>query len=62
MTLQPDLNKTISDSEIEPQTVFPKTATFDETSVTEPSLGDLKKLQDPTKFGKARFSFKLYKR
>ena len=34
-------------------------ATFDSTGTT---LSDLKKLQDPVMFNKARFSFRLYKR
>lgn len=33
-------------------------ATFD----TQSALSDMKKLQDPAKFGKARFSFRLYKK
>ncbi len=39
-----------------------KGASFDMTSALPDTLGELKKLQDPGKFGKARFSFKLYKR
>ncbi len=34
-------------------------ATFDSAGTT---LSDLKKLQDPAMFNKARFSFRLYKR
>lgn len=37
-----------------------RAASFDTT--TPDKLGDLKRLQDPAMFGRARFSFKLYKR
>jgi hypothetical protein len=51
----------LAHSSREAESVLPNTssqggATFDN------SLSDLKKLQDPSKFNKARFSFKLYKR
>lgn len=37
-------------------------ATFDSFNDSTNALSDLKKLQDPAKFNKARFSFRLYKR
>ena len=37
-------------------------ASFDASFDTAGTLSELKKLQDTTKFDKARFSFRLYKR
>jgi hypothetical protein len=36
-------------------------ASFDTTNSNQ-ALSDLRKLQDPSKYDKARFSFRLYKR
>jgi hypothetical protein len=35
-------------------------AQFDQARPTGPSMANLKKLQDPAKFAKARFSLRLY--
>ena len=37
-------------------------ATFDDSTDASASLSDLRKLQDASKFHKARFSFRLYQR
>jgi hypothetical protein len=45
--------------------IFPewRAASFDATpSPAGQSLAEMRRMQDPSRFGKARFSFKLYKR
>jgi hypothetical protein len=39
-----------------------RAASFDTTPAPAQSLAEMRRMQDPSRFGKARFSFKLYKK